>query len=315
MRTKTLLIIATLLLVVPLGGRSQQTARTETSVRYLRNSDVIQMVQRGMKSDVIIARIVSSQCRFDVFPAVMKEMKMRGVPDSVLQVMMSVPNGPASSANTITQTPKQITKVNLPSGTIIEVEAAYTVSSAELEVGDRISFLVARPVMVDGSLAISRNALATGRVVEVKKAQNWGKGGMLAWEMEEVIGIDGTKVPINVSGSSKGQNRLPTIAAGAAVTAALVFPYTTPVALIWAFKKGEDAKLYGSERFNAVVRTDTEVASLRPGNMTYFSDVATLKVKRVMDALGPMNQSFRPSESFLPSTSFRPTGSYGTTQR
>ena len=102
--------------------------------------------------------------------------------------------------------------------------------------------------------------------------------------------------------------------AGAAATAALVFPYTSPAALVWAFKKGDDAVLFGSRRFTALVREDAEVAGLLRGQVgvTYYSAEVlkeSLTLKTTMD-LGTGGGSFRPGGSFLPSASFLPGASF-----
>ena len=51
---------------------------------------------------------------------------------------------------------------------------------------------------------------------------------------------------------------------GAAATSALIFPYTAPAALVWGFKKGDDAVVRGSKQFAAVIKNDMEIAGLVP---------------------------------------------------
>jgi hypothetical protein len=94
---------------------------------------------------------------------------------------------------------------------------------------------------------------------------------MLAWEMEYIVGIDGTRIPIALSGKQSGANRIAVLAGGAVATGALIFPYSSPAALIWGLKRGDEAVLRGSKVFTANVRTQTEVAGLqpRPGGVVY----------------------------------------------
>jgi len=47
---------------------------------------------------------------------------------------------------------------------------------------------------------------------------------MLAWELQYVVGIDGTLIPIHLKGKQSGKNRSAAIAGGAVATGALIFP-------------------------------------------------------------------------------------------
>ena len=61
----------------------------------LSNKDVLMMVQSHLSEETIVKAIKSSPCTFDTFPPVLKDMKRRGVPDTVLQAMVEAPYGPA----------------------------------------------------------------------------------------------------------------------------------------------------------------------------------------------------------------------------
>jgi hypothetical protein len=69
----------------------------ETDITPLSNKDVLVMVQQHVSEEAIIKAIQSSPCTFDTFPPVLKDMKRRGVPDSVLQAMLQAPYGPAAA--------------------------------------------------------------------------------------------------------------------------------------------------------------------------------------------------------------------------
>jgi hypothetical protein len=73
-------------------GQNQKTVVPQ--IGALTNNDVIRMVERGEKSTQIIAKILTSNCNFDVFPPVLVDLKRRGVPDTVLVAMKSAPYGP-----------------------------------------------------------------------------------------------------------------------------------------------------------------------------------------------------------------------------
>src|ERR1051325_10983535 len=101
--------------------------------RVLRNRDILQMVDNGMKSHLIIATIMTSHCAFDVFPPVLEDLKRRGVPENVLHFMSVVPNGPPNLPETDQPDTQSLLKsVTIPQNTVITVE---TLRSEERRVG------------------------------------------------------------------------------------------------------------------------------------------------------------------------------------
>jgi hypothetical protein len=297
MRIKQRLYFVVLLLTLSLSLTAQSQTPAETELRLLRNSDVLQMVADGLKSGDIIAKILTSRCNFDIFPPVLRDLKRRGVPDTVLMAMKMAPSGPPAVAAGQPQ-PSLTTAVRVPAGMAIEVESAQAVSSAKVTPGSPITFWVTRRVYVKNILAIERGSLASGHITKVRKAGAFGRAGMLAWQMDYVVAVDGTHIPLQVSGKQTGANRSLAAAGGAAATAALVFPYTSPVALVWGLKKGDEAVLRGSRIFNALVPTEIEVAGLqpRPGGVIY-RDRDTVKAS----AAPPTNTNFD-------RRGFKPTG-------
>lgn len=266
MRWKHWSIIAVVLLFTISTGTVGQTSKPQSHTpRTLMNRDVLSMVHKGMRSDLIIATILTTSCNFDIFPPVLDDLKRRGVPENVLQVMSVVPNGPpnlpeAGGVNLSTA----VKTVKLPQGAAVIVETLYPVSSADFKVNSTIAFSVARPVIVDDVLIIPRGTIARAKVVRAKKAGSFGRGGALTFEMERIIAIDGTKIPVQLTAAAEGGNRSGVMAAGAAATTALIFPYTAPAAIVWGFKKGDDAVVRGSKQFAAVIKNEVEVVGLVP---------------------------------------------------
>lgn len=292
MNTRQRLLSIVALLIISCAAYSQ------TQTPLLRNADVVGMVQDGVKPGIIIHRILTSSCNFDVFPPVLRDLKRRGVPDTVLVAMKSAPNGPpAIRTDDIKQLPSP--PVRIPEGTVIEVESARAVSSARAPVGSSISFAVTKRVFVNNVLVIERGSLARARVVKSKPAKRLGRAGMLAWEMEYVVAVDGSRIPVRLAGEQKGTNRSAAIAGGAAATGALFFPYTSPIALIWGLKKGEEAVLRGSRVFAANVTSDTEVSGLqpRPGGVIY-RDRDTVKASTAPPTKTNFEQGFGRKGSF-----------------
>jgi hypothetical protein len=263
---RRLLSLAVLLIVC-----AAAQAQPEHPTKLLRNADVLRMVQDKIKPELIISTILTSACNFDVFPPVLRDLKRRGVPDDILQLMKVVPNGPPGLPDVDSKPAAIAPRVRLPAGTVIEVETAIETSSANANAGDSITFLAKRRVFVGDVLVIERGAVAKARIVKARSASAFGRAGMLAWEMDYITAVDGTHIPITLRGKQNGTNRTAAMAGGAVATGALIFPYTSPVALIWGLKKGDEAVLRGSKVFAAGIRTETEIAGIqpRPGGVVY----------------------------------------------
>jgi hypothetical protein len=92
-KTQKLLLAATLLLTLLPSMVAAQLGETE--VTTLNNKDVLVMVEKKVATETIIKTIKSSSCTFDTFPPLLKEMKRRGVPESVLMAMVEAPYGPS----------------------------------------------------------------------------------------------------------------------------------------------------------------------------------------------------------------------------
>jgi hypothetical protein len=277
-----LIIPAFLLLISPSETFAQASKPQTRAVRMLRNRDVLVMVRNGMKSELIIANILTSPCNFDVFPPVLDDLKRKGVPENVLQVMSVVPNGPPNLPDVDRPARESVVKsVKIPRGTVVVVETLYPVSSADFKLNNTIAFSVTRPVFVDGVLLIPRGTIARAKIVKVKRAGSFGRGGALTFDMEQIVAIDGTRIPVQLTAAAEGGNRTGVLAVGAAATSALIFPYTAPAAIVWGFKKGDDAVVRGSKEFGAVIKNDTEVAGLLPDkDKTIYHYAESLKAKK-----------------------------------
>jgi hypothetical protein len=282
MRNGQRLLITVVVLMVGFAAASAQTptSSSQTSnpiqIRVLKNNDIVRMVEKGERSGDIIARIVTSQCNFDIFPPVLKDLRRRGVPETVLMAMKMVPVGPPSLRST-DEAISRLTPVEISAGTTVEVEAAFPVSSAKAKKGDLLSFQTTRQVFANGVLVIDRGSLAKARVVNVTPAARLGRPGMLAWSMEYVEAVDGTRLPLQISGLIKGNNRALMIAGAAAATGALAFPYTSPIALVWGLKKGDEAILRGSKAFSAVTTKSMTIAGIATPRRLIFHNMDAVK--------------------------------------
>ena len=170
-------------------------------------------------------------------------------------------------------------ELTLPGGTPIEVEVAFTVNSLDLRPGEHISFRVLVPVVIDGVALIEKGALVTARVTQAKRGGHWGKGGKLAWSMEDVVAVDNSRILLapetasrndklwslgkkrKVSETTMGQGKVKGAShtgevAAMMVVSGVLFP---PLALLNGFKRGENAVLREGRRFVVAVQKDATV--------------------------------------------------------
>lgn len=255
--------LLSVLLALTLSLSSVSFASAQESFTTLKNSDIMTMVRAKLPTELIIEKINTSSCSFDTFPSVLAELKYKGVPDEILMAMVQAPHGgrrptvPVKNrtSDAAVEVPTVLTPIAVPDGTPLEVEATYTVSSAEVEEGSAVSFNVVHPVIINGVTVIARGARATARVTKAKKGGSWGRAGTLAWMMQDVIAVDGSKVPLEFSKSTRGDSKGGTVATGIIVTGVLFWP----AAPFWGFKKGKDAKVPAGRRFDVTVHGNATV--------------------------------------------------------
>jgi hypothetical protein len=183
----------------------------------------------------------------------------------------SKPGSPEVDASP--QQPESIT-LKIPAGTRLDVEAAHTIDSSQVRPEDLISFRVLIPLVIDGVTVIEKGALVTARVVQAKRAGHWGKAGRIGWVMQDVVAVDGSRIPVqselaqskegdqsHVSGTSHGAE----VATKTAVLGALMIPVfpLAPLALMNGFKRGENAVIPEGLRFVVFVARDMTVQAAR----------------------------------------------------
>lgn len=187
-----------------------------------------------------------------------------------------------SQTSTTTLNVQPATELKVPAGTLIDIEVAYTVNSLDVKPGERISFHVLIPIVIDGVTVIEKGALVTARLTQAKRGGHWGKPGRLAWSMEDVVAADNSRIllaPETASrddklwsletrnkpsengmghGKVKGTSHTGEVAAMSILTGAL-FP---PLALMGGFKRGENAILREGRRFVVAIGKETTVKAI-----------------------------------------------------
>lgn len=260
--------LAAVLCLATLGSsvptRAQDAAKTiqpqQNSGAALTERDVLEMWRAGLSPEVIVAKIKSSEKRFDTSPAKLQELKAAGVPDAILLAMFAPPTvAPIIVARATTET----VLVQIPEGTPIEIESMYEVRSSDVKKDAALSFRVVSPVVINGVTVIERGALANGRVVKAKGARRWGRSGELVWTVQDVTAADGQTVLLTPTDNNRrGEGKRGEVATKTIITGALLIPLfpIAPLALMNGFKKGKDAVLPAGTRYRVFTQTG---ASLR----------------------------------------------------
>jgi hypothetical protein len=247
--------IATVLLFVPLvqpiSAQQEEAAKSVQSspivaATTLRNDDVVAMVRSNLSAEIISAKIQNSIADFDTTPHALKSLRADAVPDSIIVLMVAAKPGPASARQNAGSSGKLVT---IPEGSLVEVETAFTINSQHVRVGESVSFRVVNPVTVGGVIVITAGATATARVVKAERGGHFGRAGRLAFEMHEVTGIDGSRVPIQFQGRVVGDSKGAKVATRTVLTGLALGPLA-PLALLNGFKRGENAILPEGRRFD-----------------------------------------------------------------
>lgn len=250
---------------------AQEAAKTiqesQRGVTPLINQDILRMVKADFTPETIIVQIKATPCDFVTTPAALQQLKEERVPDAVILAMVMAPRiAPSqnhSSTTTITPKPQKSLKVRIPNGVTIEVEAPFTVSSQDVRKGDAISFRVVNPVKVNGVVVIAPGATATARVIQASRGGHFGKAGRLAWTMEDVSAVDGTRIPLQAGGRIVGDSKAAKVITQTVVMGAFLW-VIAPVALFHGFKRGENAFLPAGKRLEVLSQGETSINATAP---------------------------------------------------
>jgi hypothetical protein len=261
-----LLLIGTIPLRV--AAISRQAAKiiqqSQGTVTPLINQDVLRMLKADFTPETIINTIKSSPCNFVTTPAALQQLKEEGVPDAVILAMVMAPKSAiVQTQSAATSEQQQNLQLKIPNGVAIEVEAPFAVSSQDVRKGDLISFRVVNPVKVNGVVIIEQGATATGRVVKASRGGHFGRAGRLSWAMENVTAVDGTRIPLQASGRIVGDSKGAKVATQMILTAAAL-PLIAPVALLYGFKRGENAILPAGKRLEVLTLGEATVNATAP---------------------------------------------------
>lgn len=252
----SILVLSLGMAVVASPNRTQDPATpAKAQTPALTNKDVLDMMKAGLTADVIVAKIKSSETNFDTSPNALAELKAANVPDTVMLAMVK---GPSPAA---TEAPPADGIVNVPDGTEVEIQLTNNASGEELKVGDVVDFVVVGPVQVNGLTIFDKGAGGRARITTAKRAGHWGKAGKLEWAMQDVMAVDGNRIPARFTQRHIGDSKGGTVAVAAVATTV----FLGPIGLLWGLKKGKPAVIPAGNRYSVFVHGDVKIKG-KPGD-------------------------------------------------
>ncbi len=138
--------------------------------------------------------------------------------------------------------------INLPVGTILQLELGETISSENAVVGQKVSFKVLNEIRRSGFVLIRGGSIATGEVITVDKNGALGKPGTIGIQLKSVTAVDGAVIPISASKVLTGESKQ---------TEALIV--TLLLCIFGLFIKGENATLQAGSIFEATTISDANI--------------------------------------------------------
>jgi hypothetical protein len=85
-------ILVALVGLAPTRCLAQPAHGTSNAQKVITNQDVLDMLSTGLSADIVAAKIKASKCDFNTDVATLKDLKSKGVPDSVVLAMVEAPH-------------------------------------------------------------------------------------------------------------------------------------------------------------------------------------------------------------------------------
>jgi hypothetical protein len=88
------------------------------------------------------------------------------------------------------------TEVTVKAGTLVPLQVVNYTKAADVNVGQKVLFRVARDISIDGVTAIPYGTTVNGTVYEAKKSSWWGTKGRLGIKVTEMYAPNGEMIPL-----------------------------------------------------------------------------------------------------------------------
>lgn len=214
------------------------------------NQTVIDMVKAEISTEVIIAKINSSEGNFDTSSNALQELKKEGVADSIILAIVKKQSGMVGEIGVDKTSDGTMTpETKLPDGTEIKLVTIDEISSQKAVQDDPLTFRVAEDVIVDGKILIAKNTTAKGIVTNAKKKGFMGRSGELSIRLESTETVDGQKIKIRSSKSGEGGDNT-----GTTIALTVLFG---PLGLL---KRGKEAVIKAGTNITAYTDESKNVA-------------------------------------------------------
>ena len=92
MRKNALISLLALVGLLCTPGFAFSSPRQATDQKVLTNQDVLEMLKSGLPGEIVAAKIKTSHCNFATDMDTLKQLKDKGVPDSVVLAMVEAPH-------------------------------------------------------------------------------------------------------------------------------------------------------------------------------------------------------------------------------
>lgn len=230
-RITMLVILVTYLLLIPLAEAQTQ--------KPLTNADIVNLSKQGLDASIIVKEIQASRTNFDVSPDALIQLKNDGVPQSVMEAMLTAQtNKPSASveaahgsANGIGDGPNDPSKpvcnptggCLLREGTQIPLKFVNDLNSKTANQGDPVEFVLGEEIKVGDAVVATKGTHAVAMVSTAKKAGMMGKPGDLSVQLE-YLSVGSNRVRLRGTQGKEGEGKV-----GATVALTVLFG---PIGLI-----------------------------------------------------------------------------------
>ena len=232
------LFLVTLLLALAAHAQTQKP---------LTNADILNMTKQGFDATLIAKAIESNPTDFDVSPQALIDLKTAGVPQTVMEAMLTAhaakPSAavePAHGAADVLSTSPNGAPVSdcnannaclLRDGTDVALKFAADISSKTAHEGDPVEFLLDDDLKVGDKVVAAKGSHAVATVSSAKKAGMMGKPGELNVQLQYLV-VGSNHVHLRGTKGKEGESKT-----GATVALTVIFG---PIGLI---KHGKDVQI------------------------------------------------------------------------
>ncbi len=153
-------------------------------------------------------------------------------------------------------------KGKIPEGTEVFIEIKEAISSAEVEKGQNIKFIVVEDIIINNMLAIPSGMTGEINIAEYSKAGFFGRDGSLTLEVENIETIDGNKIPLVFTEQQKPGTFSQEIAVGASILGTIVLNHPVGL-LVGFFVRGQDMSIEKGKFMTLEIAEDKEFYSFQ----------------------------------------------------